>query len=249
MRYALRPVLALTSCFVLLQGIDFFFTWLLLEGGIRQDVYEANPVALAILSRHGWAALAGFKALCSLVALGAVLLACRYYGTVGLKLLALLCLIMGGVVGYSGVLLAQPTDSRMSLMVREESREVMLMHRIRHVQGFDRERTEICKKLLRGDLDLQAAMVQIRLCLQRYDLLLSAVEKQRLPDFTQPDQVASYLYHYSSRVAEGSPQLLPVLERIGSEMQQRYPSAVRVQRISANPLHLPVWSRTSSTPG
>ena len=56
----------LAGCFVLLQGADLYLTRQLLP---RPDVHEANPLALAVLDRHGWPGVAVFKVACTAVAL------------------------------------------------------------------------------------------------------------------------------------------------------------------------------------
>src|SRR4051794_12057549 len=88
----------LVVALVLLQVIDFAFTWRLLTGGPR-DVYEANPVARAILESAGWAGMALFKASVTAVALACVLLVARLRPRLGTGLLAGLCLMVTLVVG------------------------------------------------------------------------------------------------------------------------------------------------------
>src|SRR5262245_2234718 len=107
---ASKLTILFSGCLVLLQGVDFLLTWTLLEGGVRSDVYEANPLANAILVRQGWQGLAGFKAVCTGIALGAGLLASIRRPAVGLRLLAVECVVMLGVVGYSAALLQKPAE-------------------------------------------------------------------------------------------------------------------------------------------
>src|SRR5262249_53420370 len=102
-----RCCLALACCLVLLQGADLSLTYLLLARP-QPDVYEANPLAAAVLTRHGWAGVGAFKLLCCLVTVAAALLVCRRRAAAGARLLVGLCLVMALVVGYSGALLAWP---------------------------------------------------------------------------------------------------------------------------------------------
>src|SRR5262245_46996891 len=51
----------LVAAFVCLQAADLICTYLLLDGGRRADVYEANPLARSILHAGGWAGVALFK--------------------------------------------------------------------------------------------------------------------------------------------------------------------------------------------
>src|SRR5262249_36530688 len=60
-----------------LQAADFVLTWLLVSGQVHQDVYEANPLANAVLARAGWLGLAAFKLGCAGLALGTALLVWR----------------------------------------------------------------------------------------------------------------------------------------------------------------------------
>src|SRR5687768_13949684 len=94
MSSCLRAILALVVAFVLLQAVDFAFTWKLL--GARADVYEANPLARTVLESGGWGGLALFKCAVTALALAAALLVARRRPAASLRLLAGLCLLMLG---------------------------------------------------------------------------------------------------------------------------------------------------------
>src|SRR5262249_29974471 len=119
---------------VVLQGLDFGLTRLLLSGEVRDDVYEANVLARCVLGRGGWVGLAAFKGLCTLVTLGAALLVLRWRPPTGRRLLAGLCLVMFGVVGYSAALasgVASPGQREMA-RIRSESRELVHACKLTH---------------------------------------------------------------------------------------------------------------------
>src|SRR5262249_4585450 len=93
---------------VCLQTADLICTYLLLEGGRRGDVYEANPLARSILHAGGWPGVARFKFSPTGVAVLASLLVARRRPATAARLLGLLCAVLLGVNVYSGTLLASP---------------------------------------------------------------------------------------------------------------------------------------------
>jgi hypothetical protein len=141
-----RCCLALACCLVLLQGADLSLTYLLLARP-QPDVYEANPLAAAVLARHGWAGVGTFKVLCCLAAVAAALPVCRRRAAAGAALLAGLCLLMAGVVGYSGALLARPPGPppEVSRITEEGAR---LEGRIAQVKRLHDGRAAICLDVL-----------------------------------------------------------------------------------------------------
>ena len=102
--------MSLRACLIValltLQSADVVLTWLLLT--TRPDVGEANPLALAVLERHGWSGAVALKLASTAVAVGSVLLVSCKRPVLGRGLLVALCAVMGTVVGYSGTLLASP---------------------------------------------------------------------------------------------------------------------------------------------
>src|SRR5262245_39554998 len=94
----IRPLLLGTLC--ALQTADFVLTWLLVSGQVHRDVYEANPLANAVLARGGWVGLGAFKLSCAALALGTALLVWRLRPATGARLTGVLSLAMLLVVGY-----------------------------------------------------------------------------------------------------------------------------------------------------
>jgi hypothetical protein len=218
----------LAGCFVLLQAGDFLLTWLLLDSGRRPEVYEANPLALAVLSRLGWAGLGGFKCLCSLVTLIAVLALCRRHARAGARLLAGLCTAMLAVVGYSGALLAQqadPESAKIDALLRQGS---LLEGRIAALHDFDATRAAICKDLLAGKDDFPAAVGRMARCLARFSPALTPLRRRSLPDPGRPDEVAAYVYYHAYRIGSYG-RLRPRLADLAAEMACLYPAAPRLE--------------------
>src|SRR6266480_3137593 len=87
--------------FGFLSATDLALTWYLLN---QHDcvVYEANPLAGWLLARHGWGGLAVFKAAIVLV-VGAVAVAIHIYRPrTGRRVLVFGCVVLAGVIAYSG---------------------------------------------------------------------------------------------------------------------------------------------------
>src|SRR3954453_14118100 len=84
----------LVAGLVCLQLADLICTYLLLEGGQRLDVYEANPLARTILDGGGWAGMTLFKLSLTAVIISAALLTSRRRPAVAVRLLSVLCVLM-----------------------------------------------------------------------------------------------------------------------------------------------------------
>jgi hypothetical protein len=212
---------------VLLQGSDLSLTYLLLERP-QPDVYEANPLAAAVLARHGWAGLGALKLLCCLAAVAAALLVCRRRAATGAALLAGLCLAMAGVVGYSGALLARPPGPppEVSRLTEEGAR---LDGRIAQVKRLQAGRAAICLDVLEGREDLASGVERMHLCLEEYGPALCSALRARLPDPADPGQVAAYLHHHASGLALDRPGRRRLLSRLRADMARRYPAAPRFE--------------------
>jgi hypothetical protein len=219
------PLLA--GCLILLQGADFLLTWVLLGVSARPDVYEANPLANAVLARHGWVGVAAFKALCGAVALGAVVLAGRRSPALAARLLTAQCMIMAGVVGYSAALVARPDGGDGHRLAALEAAVARTDGKFAALERFAAERAEICRALLAGEHTFATAIERMGACLDRHGHLLTPLHRSRLPDVNRPSQVAAYLYHYCSRVLDGAPQQGYSLQRVGEELRRQYPGAPR----------------------
>ena len=247
MRHPRRYLLPLTACLVLLQAADFCLTWVLLASGLRNDVVEANPLALSILDRFGWAGLAGFKSACSLVALAAILAVSRRRVNAATRLLAALCLVMAGVVGYSGALLASPPPTHEPNLARLErqSRDISLS--IQALTQLDRERSAICRKLLDGRTELPQAMEEMRDCLTRYAPRVTRAGRADFPEREQSAQVASYVYYHATRLPRLTARQADRLPEVAAEVGRHYPSATLIDaRLLAHGVK-PTWRTRPAT--
>ncbi len=244
MRHHRRSLLVLLACFISLQAADFCLTWALLAGGVRGDVYEANPLANRILGRFGWVGLAGFKSACSLVALSAILIVWRARAVAGARLLALLCLVMGGVVGYSGALLAapEPHDDPALSALTSESRS--LSDSLVAVASLHNERSALCRDLLDERIALPAAVERMRACLARHAPALRSRNRGDLPDHDDDGAVAGYLFHHATRLYLRDPGAAPRLARLADRTSERYPAAPLLDARVMNPNARPTFRTT-----
>lgn len=242
MRHPRTYVYALAACLVVLQAADFCLTWLLLASGLRSDVYEANPLALRILREHGWFGLAVFKGGCSLIAMTAALAVSRSRPAAALRLLVVLCLVMAGVVGYSGVLVAAPTNTPEQDVVRLERRATEIGNSITHIARFGQAREKICREVLVNPADLPAGVAKMRECVASLDPALQN-KRNPLPALRDDNQVAAYLYHHASRVAATDADLRAQMDRLTAAMAQRYPAAPRMDVMNMARGVVPCWQR------
>lgn len=235
--------LLFAGCLISLQCVDFWLTRALLEGGVRADVYEANPLAKAVLARQGWSGVAVFKGLCTAVALGAGLIASVRRPAVGLRLLAAECLVMSGVVGWSAMLVRQPSESQDTKPVSGlEQRSHQLLECLAVTQQFHEARVEICRLVIRGETSLHVGLERLRECIESNRSMLSRAQQESLPDTRHTAQVAAYLYHHCSRLLERQPGGAMRLELLGQAISQRFPTAPLVKIDTLSDLPAPNWS-------
>jgi hypothetical protein len=232
----------LAGCLASLEAADLLLTYLLLVGGGRPGVYEAYPLAAAVLLRHGWAGLAAFKALCSAVALAAALLVCRRDAAAGARLLAGLSAVMLTVVGYSGALLA-----RSPAPVNPDGG--LLDGRLAAVRRFSERRDDISLAVLEGREGLAGGVLRLRACLEEVGPALAAPARARLPDPGEPGQVASYLYHLCGLLARDCQGRQPQLRRLARRMDRLYPCAPRAEARGGLCGGPAPWRRLDKPPG
>ncbi|MFO0843196.1 MAG: DUF5658 family protein [Gemmataceae bacterium] len=238
-----------SGCLILLQGVDFLFTWALLDGGMHLDVYEANPVANAILARQGWLGLAGYKGLCTAVALVAGLVVSARRPAVGLRLLAVECLVMSGVVGWSAVLVQRPAETQHNEMTLLEQRGHQLHDRIKCTHQFHVAREEICRLVIRGEAGLYVGLERMRTCIESNRPKLTRAQQRGLPDTRYTAQVAAYLYHHCSRLLELEPGGAARLESLGRAIGRRFPTAPRIKASMPLDFPAPRWTCQATQEG
>src|SRR5262245_46882642 len=146
----------LVAGFVCLQVTDLICTYLLLDGGHRADVYEANPLARSVLHAGGWPGVALFKFSLTAVAVLAALLVSRRRPAMAVRLLGLLCAVMLGVNVYSGTLLASPSaEAAYERRVNDDGER--LDRQVALTREFCGVRAAICDAVLDGQCDTAEA--------------------------------------------------------------------------------------------
>jgi hypothetical protein len=227
MKLAGRGSLILICSLLLLQGCDFLLTWRLLSGACP-DIYEANPLAAALLDRFGWASLAWLKTGTSCLVVGAVLLVARRRPVLAGRLMGGMCVVMAGVVGYSSWLLLRPADPLVQDISTMNQEKVVLDSQLLGVGRFARKRKLICSDVLTGRIALAAGMKKLHACLLEEIPRLNPTVRAFLPATDRPTEVAAFLYFHASRlVDEGAahPGQLAILRR---QVSKRYPAATLV---------------------
>jgi hypothetical protein len=207
-----RATALLVGCLVLLQGADFLLTWKLLAS---PDVYESNPVALAILRQHGWSGLCLFKLGCTAVIVAAALLLRRRRPSAGAWLLVGCCCVMVAVAGYSLTLLPDAHQSQQEWAeIKKENDQIT--SRLETVKRFLVARRAICRKLLGCRVSLSEAIGEMCLCIEEHRAGLSECLLARLPATDQPRRLAAYLLFNAEQIVKDYPSLaagLPALRR------------------------------------
>jgi len=227
---------------LVLQGCDLLCTWRLLTGA-RPDVYEANPVAAALLQRYGWGSLVLLKCVTtSLIVLTIHLLARRRLATAR-RLMGGLCLVMAGVVGYSGWLLLRPVDSSFSEMSNLAAEEARLDGFLNGVARFARKREAICLDLLSGRIDLAVAVRRMRDCLAEEIPHLTTRIHTYLPILDRPDEVAAFLYYHSSRLIDLGVCQAGQLQEVQRQVSSTYPTAPLVDHHKQGPCGSFPWGQ------
>jgi hypothetical protein len=207
-----RSHAALVGCLVVLQGADFILTWKLLSS---PDVYEANPLALAILRRHGWVGLSLFKLGCTAVIITSALLLNRRRPTVSAWLLAGCCSLLTAVAGYSLALLGDANQTKQEL-ARIAKKNDQIDERLQAVKRFLVARRAICRDLLEERIELPEALGELSRCIEEHRDGLSECLAETLPSADQPTRLAGYLVFHTEMAVRESPSLqerLPGLRR------------------------------------
>ncbi len=221
-----RPLLLPLLGLLLLQGCDLLLTWRLLSGG-WPDVYEANPLAAALLARFGWAGLALLKSGCSALIVLAVLAVARRRPVVARRLLGGLCLLLLGVVGYSGWLLLRP-DPHAQEMSQLRGQAAELDHHLASLRRLDRERQLICLDILQGRSDLPAGVRRMSAYLAEKGPDLASSVQACLPEADRLEDVAAFLYFHASRLIVMRQATDVQLGRLDQQMRRVYPDVPRI---------------------
>jgi hypothetical protein len=215
-----RPAAWLTAL-VVLQLADLVCTWLLLSGGLRHDVVEANPVARALLEQGGWGSLTLFKVACSTIAVAAVYLVLRWRPALGRVLLAGLVLLVLGVVGQGVSLLACAEDPEFGDMKTEQAYSDTLDD---HLVTFDRyraRRTGISHDLLVGRVSFSLAVANLRDCLRETAPTMSATSRYSLPATDDSAILAAYLVFHAGLLPDQPPGRFDTLLK---ECRRQFPN-------------------------
>jgi hypothetical protein len=192
----------LAAGFVCLQAADLVCTYLLLDGGHRADVYEANPLARSVLLAGGWPGVALFKLSSTAVAVLAALLLSRRRPAAALRLLGLLCAVMLGVNGYSAWLLASPGASAVAQR-RESELADRLERRMADTREYHGLRDGICDAVLDGGCDRAEASRQLAGLIAEYGPKVRLPGVARLPEPSRPGELEAYLsFHLSGRAVK-----------------------------------------------
>lgn len=238
MRQWPRTRFVLVGSLVALQALDFVVTWQLLSGGVRSDIYEANPLARFILNTLGWGGLALFKASVTALALGAVLYVARERPRTAQFLLMGLCLMVLVVVGQGGRLLASTNNITSNQTRILEQRQELLVNQMQSVADFTKSRDAILVDLLEGRIDQESAIAQIVACINAHRPKLDSFQKKNLPPTDQIHHVASYVYFHLvtlARIRDRSADL----SYLGQDLTDRIPGVVLLEPGTLHSFDLP----------
>jgi len=208
----------LLGALLLLQGADVVLTWRLLTA--RPDVGEANPLALAVLERHGWSGAVVLKAASTAVALGCVLLVSRLRPAFSRPLLTGLCAIVLAVVGYSAVLLVRPEQADEGPLADSLREAARVDEQRARMDELMRAREALCVELLAGRLSLPEAVERMSAHLRAGRERLLPTLRAGWPAAGCPGLVAAYLVLHCTRAPHGPPP------RLRDELDRHYPEGV-----------------------
>jgi len=212
--FRLSARMCLVAGLVCLQVTDLICTYLLLDGGRRADVYEANPLARSILQAGGWAGVALFKFSLTGVTVLAALLVSRRRPVAAVRLLGLLCAVMLGVNVYSTTLLASPDATALAKQQANEHAD-RLDRRVAHTREYRGLLSKLCDSVLDGECDRAEAAERLAGLVADYGPKMRPPRAARLPDPSRPGELQAYLsFHlYERAVGRG---MLDRLAKLGS---------------------------------
>jgi hypothetical protein len=190
--FRLRAHTCLVAGLACLQIADLICTYLLLDGGNRADVYEANPLARSILETTGWLGVIAFKLAFTGVAVTACLALTRRRPAVALRVLTVLCVMMLGVNAYSGTLLASPDVN--AIAEREANEDAKFLEQKANARReYAQRRNVICDAVLAGECDLSEASARLSETIHECEPGLHMPAAARLPDTSNHGEVLAYL--------------------------------------------------------
>jgi hypothetical protein len=223
---------SLIVALLLLQGADVVLTWRLLT--TRPDVGEANPLALAVLQRHGWAGAVALKLACTAVAVGSALLVSGKRPALGRGLLVALCAVMATVVGYSGALLAGPPSADHALLKNSERVSAELDLQWQHMRALQGRRDAVCAELMAGRVTLPQAVGQMTEALEERRERIQGKGQASWPRPDRPGEVARFLVSFCAEVGRPADRE-SALRDLRGQVARHYPAP----RGSGGPL--PGW--------
>ncbi len=158
-----RGLSVLAVTFLAFSTLDFLLTWCLL-GTPGGGVYEANPIAARLLTAFGWLGLAAYKVACLSVVLGAVATLRLWRPAIARRVLVLGCVVLGGVVGYSAVLLHETSPNREEriLLEHERARSRNLREEFEKSQLFIQKTNDLAEAMACHGLPLDQAVTQLK---------------------------------------------------------------------------------------
>lgn len=184
-----------------LQTADLSCTYLLLDGGARGDVYEANPLARRLLDAGGWGAVAAFKVGLTAVAVAAAWAVSRSKPAAAARLLGGLCVLMLAVNVYSIWLLATPDAA--ALAERDARRRgESLAHRAETTRLFVAARNELLDDVLDDECDTAEASRRMAELIRTHGPAMRLPAVVRLPEPGRHPEVMAYLRHHLRDRAE-----------------------------------------------
>ncbi len=177
--------------FLLLNGLDLALTWQLVEPD-SPYTSESNPVANWWLLSYGWAGLVGFKAAMALFAAGLFVVIARNRPSLGKGVLNLSCLLVAGVVLYSGYLLAG-NYSALATVRRERQKEADAEQRAARCHELLTFQARLERELSAGRCPLAEAVGRLAHSERARDQRFRSGVRKKFPSVTEEEGFAAFL--------------------------------------------------------
>jgi hypothetical protein len=210
------------ALFALLSGADFCLTWHLL-GRDQVDVYEKNPVAQWWLTHYGWLGLAGFKASALLlVALLGTLIYLRRPVTTH-RLFGFGCVILTGVVLYSGYLegmLAFRQHDPEVCAIAEHTRQIE--DSIRRGTGYRAVMDQVSNDLLHRRCTLAEAVDRVSQTEKAQDPEWNELLSKLYPGLEERARLGANVLQHTVGHYRHTPALRPLVPRLAAEFRDLY---------------------------
>ena len=141
-------------------AFDWLLTWVQVEAGLAS---EGNPLAAAVLDRHGWWGLGLFKMALTLLVVLLALVVCRRRAAAARRILQASCGILAAVLAYHALLLgrAAAEPSPRQTIAQQQVLSATLDWQLQRLRNYDQKVDELADLIISGRRTLRQATEEL----------------------------------------------------------------------------------------